>query len=279
MQMYTGPLPLGSRIHAALEGYYTDGRDPVEVHRELAQVDRLKLLDEGRDITELDNEADLGRIMLEGYMEWIAETGADSDIEVVGAEQFVHADILDGVVRLIGKLDLRIKRRTDDVRLFVDFKTAGNFSDFTRMAAQDEQQLMYHLLEMLQPGEDERCDGGMYRLLKKVKRTASARPPFYEQVEVRHNAISVRNFWKRVHGIASDILHARRALDNGGDHQVIAYPTPKRDCSWDCPFVQMCPMVDDGAAWERFLEDHFEEGDHLERYGDMVTTTTGGKTA
>jgi RecB family exonuclease len=284
MRSYTGPLALGSRVHAALEAYYTDGRDPVEVNHELAHVDRLKLLDEGRDIFELDNEADLGRIMLEGYMSWLADTGADSDIEVIGAEQTVTADILDGDVRLIGKLDMRIRRLTDGVRMFVDFKTVGGgFGEFAKFAQMDPQQLYYHLLETLQPGTDgtdERTDGGMYRLLKKVKRTASARPPFYEQIEVRHNAISVRNMWFRVHGAASDILHVKRQLDLGAQHHVVAYPTPNRDCSWSCAFFQVCPMMDDGSAAEQFFEDFFERGNSLERYGvDLISVTEGGKTA
>ena len=45
------------------------------------------------------------------------------------------------------------------------------------------------------------------------------------------------------------MYEARRALEDGEPHQFWAYPTPNRTCSWDCPFLRICPMFDDG--WVR----------------------------
>ena len=44
-----GPLPLGSRIHKALELYYTDEKDLLEAHRDLVEEDRIGLLLDGYD--------------------------------------------------------------------------------------------------------------------------------------------------------------------------------------------------------------------------------------
>jgi hypothetical protein len=161
-QRVTGALSMGTRIHACLESYYTDGRHPVEVHREL------------------------------------------------------H----------------------------------------------------YNLLEALKPDENTRCDGGVYNILRKIKRTANARPPFYERIEVRHNRQQLESYWNRFHGIVIDIMRVRAALDAGGDHRVHAYPTPTKDCSWDCDFAAVCPLLDDGSAAESMLESYFQPGNPYARYDD-----------
>jgi hypothetical protein len=173
---------------------------------------------------------------------------------------------MDGQVEMVGKLDMRVKRKSDGVRLFFDHKTAAGFDGIAKIAAISEQFLHYHLLEVLKPGETERCDGGVYNILKKVKRTANARPPFYERIEVRHNRQQLEAYWNRFHGIVLDILRVRAALDRGESHFVHAYPTPSGDCSWKCPFYQVCPLIDDGSAAEAMLEDFFESGNPYERY-------------
>jgi RecB family exonuclease len=264
----TGPLALGSRVHAALEAYYTDHRDPVDAHAELLQADRETLVYEGRDITELENEGELGRIMLEGYMEWVAENGLDSGIEVIGSEQVISCpiEVNGSKVLLKGKIDMRIRRLADGNRFFVDFKTSANFADLTRLAHMDEQLKFYQMLESMQHDDDGRVEGAIFRILKKVKRSASARPPFYEQVEIRNNKRAIRNFWDRTYYTVAQMLDLKKALDSGVDPTAIAYPTPSRDCSWKCPFVQVCPMFDDGSNAEQMLEDLFEEHDPHERY-------------
>lgn len=265
-QPVTGPLSMGTRIHACLEALYTDGRNPVDVHRELIENDRLELVMVERDPSELDKEAELGRIMLEGYLEWLEETGADADYEVVSSEEILTVPLLNGEVEMVGKLDMRVKRKSDGVRLFMDHKTAAGMDGIAKIAAISEQFLHYHLLEALKPDETERCDGGVYNILKKVKRTATARPPFYERIEVRHNRQQLQAYWNRFHGIVMDIMRVRAALDAGGDHLVHAYPTPTGDCSWKCQFYAVCPLIDDGSAAESMLEDFYEVGDAYERY-------------
>lgn len=272
----TGPLALGTRIHAALEAYYTEGKDLLKVHAQLLDQDRQELLADLLDVTELENEGELGRIMLEGYIEWLEETGADSGWEVVSAERVVSAPLLGGEVELRGKLDMRVRRLADDVLLFVDHKTTANFADLTRTAYMDEQFLTYHMLETLSPAEDgSRCDGGVYNMLKKVKRSGSARPPFYDRLEVRHNKQMLHSFWARIHGEIQDMLKLRKQLEGGADHRMVAYPRPSRDCSWKCPFFSVCPLIDDGSAAEQMLDDLYEQHDPNERYNERLAVAAG----
>ncbi len=263
-----GPLALGTRIHLALEMYYTNDDDPLEVYAKTVEDDRLWLMVEQRDTLKFDKEAELGRVMLEGYMEWIEETGADSGIEVVSAEEKLSIPIMDGRVNLIGKLDMRVKRKLDGVRLFMDHKTAATFASVTDISHLAWQPKMYQLLEMLKEDEEERCDGMMYNILRKVKRSATANPPFYMRVEVRHNRHTMNAFWNQVHGVVNDIISVRNALDDGFDPNLVCYPNPTNDSVWKDQFFQLGSLIDDGSAADQMIADFYEQINPYDRYED-----------
>lgn len=271
----TGALALGSRIHAALDDYYSKGTPLLEAHAALVEKDRQLLVDGFRDTVDLESEAELGRIMLEGYLQWVEENGIDAELEMISTEQIISAPLLDGQVELQGKLDMRVRRKVDGVRMFRDFKTVGgSFTDFASMAHMNEQILTYMLLEAAQNKEGERSEGGIFTMLRKVKRTANARPPFYDQIEVRHNVFALRSFWNRIHGTIMDLLQVRRGLDDGQDHQVLAYPRPSRDCKWKCQFFAVCPLLDDGSAAEQAISEMYVVDDP---YGYYKTETKGNE--
>lgn len=263
-----GPLALGTRVHEALQAHYTDNQDMVVVYKQLLNADLMRLLETEQDTAKFTTEGELGLIMLEGYVQWLAETGADSGLDVIGAEKVLSAQLMNGRIELRGKLDLRMRRKSDGVRLFVDHKTCATFESITRTAHMSEQGMMYQLLETLNTGEDERCDGLIYNMLRKVKRTANARPPFYERLEVHFNKKTMYAFWDRLHGTLSDMLRTRQLLDDGATHTSVAYPTPTQDCSWKCEFVAVCPLFDDGSAAEELIEAYYEAGDPYARYDD-----------
>jgi len=280
----SGALALGSRVHRALELYYAEkALDPAvaderltAIWAELIAEDREVMEMEGRYTDDFDNEAELGRLMLEGYTQWLAEEGVDSALEIVSQEETLSQPMLNGQVLVVGKIDQRVRRKADGVRFIRDFKTSANFSDLMKTSQMNEQFLLYMVLEALQKGEAERVEGAIITALKKVKRTASARPPFYEQVEVQHNIFVLRNFYKRLHGELTDMVTMWRDLEDGADPQVVAYPRPTRDCSWKCQFVSICPMFDDGSAVEQAIEDQYRVGDPYDYYGDSSPLKDGG---
>jgi len=264
----TGALALGSRIHEALDMYYSKNIPLLDAHSQLVDNDKKILVDAYRDTYDLESEAELGRIMLEGYLQWVEENGIDAELEMISTEEIISMPLLDNSVVLQGKIDMRVRRKADGVRMFRDFKTVGgSFTDFSSMAHMNEQILTYMMLETAQNKEGERSEGGIFTMLKKVKRSANARPPFYEQLEVRHNVFALRSFWQRIHGTLSDMLNTRKALDEGGDHRFVAYPRPSRDCKWKCQFSTICPMFDDGSAAEAAIEDAFEVSNPYAYYG------------
>jgi hypothetical protein len=268
----TGALALGSRIHEALDQYYAKGVPLLEAHTNLVNAEKATLLEEFKDVSELEKEAELGHIMLEGYLQWVEENGIDAELEMISTEEQITAPLFNGEVELTGKLDMRVRRKVDGVRMFRDFKTVGgSLGDFANLAPMNEQILTYMLLESTKEDEDNRSDGGIFTMLKKVKRTANARPPFYDQIEVRHNIFTLRSFWDRIHGTIADLMRVRKALDEGESPAFHAYPRPSRDCKWKCPFFNVCTLVDDGSAAEQAISEMFEEADPYAYYGTQET--------
>jgi hypothetical protein len=266
-QNFTGALALGSRIHAALDDYYSKDIPLLEAYAIHVQKDKQALIESYRDTVELETEAELGRIMLEGYLDWVEENGIDAELEMISTEEIISVPLFDGRVELQGKLDMRVRRKADGVRMFRDFKTVGgSFTEFAALAHMNEQILTYMLLEAAQNKDGERCEGGIFTMLKKVKRTSNAKPPFYDQIEVRHNQFALRAFWNRVHGTLKDMLATRDALDEGQDHHYVAYPRPSRDCKWKCQFFAICPLFDDGSAAEHAITELYVEGDPYKYY-------------
>ena len=268
-QKLTGPLALGTRIHEALDVYYSTGQDLIEVHNELLAKDKILAQSLDMFTDGLDSEGELGRIMLEGFLEWSAEEGIDADLDIVSTEEILSAPLLNGRVELQGKLDMRVRRKSDGVRLFRDWKTVGtSFSEFAATAHMNEQIMTYMLLESLNTPEGEHSSGAIFTLLRKVKRTAKANPPFYQQLEVNHNVFTMRTFWVRLHGVLNDIMATKDALDAGVSHQQVAYRHFTKDCSWKCEFVNICPLFDDGSAVEEAIDDQFEVSDPYAYYAD-----------
>lgn len=267
---FMGPLKLGVRLHNALEMYYVDGIHPVEAYNRLMRVDNAEFLKtfESKDpkiVIKYNSEAELGRIMLEGYVEWLHETNADTKLKVKHVEKTLQAQIgSDPRVYVQGKVDMHVEREDGSTAIF-DHKSAVSFDVYYKTAHMSEQLMTYISLEHI---EDPTAfiDGGTYGLMKKVKRTATAKPPFYERMDVRFNDDSLESFMIRLEGTLRDIMSVRDALDEGQDHRSVAYPRPSNDCTWKCPFFSMCTMLDDGSNAAQYLEDNFEQVDPNERY-------------
>ena len=269
VQNFTGALALGSRIHEALDRHYSTGQDLLEAHSELVKEDLKKLTDTYQDTSKMETEAELGHIMLEGYLEWVEQEGIDAELEMISTEEILERPMMDGKVVLQGKIDMRVRRKIDGARMIRDFKTVGgSFADFGSMAHMNEQVKTYMLLDEAQGSEDgTRTDGAIFTMLRKVKRGAYAKPPFYDQISVRHNRFTLRAFLEQLEGTLTDMLRVRDALDEGGSHYANAYPTPTKDCKWKCQFFAICPLFDDGSAAEAALSDAFVSSDPYGYYG------------
>ena len=265
----TGALRLGSNVHEALEAFYSlDPKDPIEVIHNVYAEERRLAFESGDTIAleQINKDADLALAMIEGYVEWVAETGVDDDLEVIAVEQEISVDLEEVPVTLIGKLDTRIRRRSDSRLLSMDHKTCVSIDGLTKTFELAEQPMMYQLLERLYSPEGEHVTSGIYNMLRKVKRTRNAKPPFYAREYVHHNDTELRNFYVRIIGELESMVATSNALDAGASPTKVAYPTPTSTCSWDCEFRAVCPLFDDGSYVEAMIEATYKEHNPYERY-------------
>lgn len=280
----TGPLQSGTRVHEALEAFYTPGSttDPRQALEDAigramgeyaAQCAKLDVEPDAAVLDRFRKDTDLERAMVEGYFEWLIDTGADSTLQFITAEEqmMITSDQLGAdfgrLVEIVGKLDARAVDEVTGYTLFVDHKTVQNFAQTLPTLQSDPQMLHYHLLlSILRP--DEHVDGALYNMLRKVKRGKTAKPPFYMRETIVHNAAEIESYRLRLIGLITTVIEFEDRITQLGDlgPQMFAPPNPTRDCAWECPFFDVCGMFDDGSRIEAALHELYEERDPLARY-------------
>lgn len=276
-----GPLNLGGRVHDALDVHYKGGDALTAIAEEYGTPALRELAIMQSVEKEFDKEFSLAKTMLEGYLEWVEETGIDDGLELIGTEYELQAPMTVGhagneqEVILLAKLDAAFTRVIDGSLVVRDYKTSAAFADLEKSLLMDEQVKFYLLLLALQDPEAKRLVLAEWVGLRKVLRTATAKPPFYERWPVNHNRHTLNNFWTQLYGTIERILEAESRLDAGADPQLVVPPSPSKDCSWRCQFYVACSLFDDGSDVERHLADHFDVRSHLDgRY-----TTLDGEDA
>lgn len=258
----TGPLVLGTVVHNALECYYRDGDDPVKVAIDY-YAEQASAWPEAR--IDISRECALAQAMLSGYIEWIEETGVDAGLRLTGVETVVETELRPDIT-LRGKLD-QVVQREDGAHMFLDFKTAPSTTPPPHLQILSQFRV-YALLRAATM--DEWTDGAYYQILKKVKGTVAAKPPFFARYEVRWSAAEMRAAWAHVLSTVDEIKHARDVLDAGADHQYVVPPHATRDCGWRCEFLSVCKLTDDGSRWQDALNDRYVLIDPDERYSSDI---------
>jgi len=266
---------LGTRVHAALEGMDGYGLDPLAV---LAILYSQALEEHPDWQADINAEWDMARIMVEGYVEWAAETGADASLRTVAVEQEVCVPFprLPGVT-LRARLDRVVLDEETGLLSFLDNKTAATFEKHEHLET-DPQFLFYAVVQRLaKTPASPQVDGGIVRTLRRVKRTAASKPPYYATDSFRYSPERIEAAELRIAAICREIMSARHELDHvyryySGDLETVnrvqrseLYPSQAfGGCkSWECPFVTLCPMMDDGSDWPGVIRDsgHWKQQD------------------
>jgi len=262
-----GAAYTGTMVHDALEAYYAGDDWKVRLNGHLENIEEMDS-SHGDRWNKFIKMHELATIMLEGYIEWLAETGADSSWEILSTETILSCPWTERgekEIHLRGKLDLRIRdHAVDDQPMFVDHKTVPNMTDIPSRADRDEQFLFYETLH--RAAMNETTAGGIFNMLRKVKRTARATPPFYERHVVRFNERQLDVIATRITALINEILTAEELLDRGVDHQQVCPPTPSGSCGWDCDYSSICSMFDDTSRVEDYITDWYDERNPMERY-------------
>lgn len=269
---YSSPSDVGNMVHDALAEWYA-GRlpDPV-AHVHAFAEEQIALHPEHA--AEIQKDEDLAAVMVEGYLEHLQESGVDYHLASVEPEREVEVELAPasggwGAIFLRAKLDGLVVMR-DKWKAILEHKTVQNFTDLPAIARMDRQLLTYELIllmeELARGVKKPKVVGAVLNMLRKVKRTARANPPFYERHEEQHNVEQLRNHWKHLVGVGREMQELERRLAEGEDHHMVVPPNPTTTCRWDCEFFAVCPLFDDGSDVEYVLETEYEDSDPLERY-------------
>ena len=159
-----------------------------------------------------------------------------------------------------------MRSRATGRRKFIDHKTVGSLVD--PVLGLNQQMIHYQVIEWLNTEDGEaRCDGALYNMLRKVKRTRAARPPFFARVPIDHNQHELESHVARMRHFLWQVDFAEQDMRTGGDHRYVVPPRPSRDCVWKCQFFRVCRMFDDGSRVEDAIQEFYEVGDPLAYYG------------
>jgi PD-(D/E)XK nuclease superfamily protein len=275
-----GVMQLGRRIHLAFEAQ-SYGMDPVTALRLAYELDWL---DHPEAKEDLEKEYDTADRMIRGYLEWVEETGADAGLTVLESEHDLRVEI-EGIdehpVILRGRLDQLVERDSDGALFINDFKTVGTLAKADHLILDTQLRFYVLLANLKSKTSGERIDGALYTMLKRSKRTAAAKPPFYNRVEIRYNRDDMNSMYLRVVKVVQEIQDAIFQLESGIDHRSVVYATPGDYCAWACPFLQVCPMMDDGSRWQDALAANFDHIDPYNYYNrgtiDNLIKNAGGK--
>lgn len=295
MSDYTSVRASGTRVHNVLAAYYVPEEPPTQervlaVHNSIIAADCAAIEAENVAVDAEDMVADsrlaefnklvtTERAMIEGYLEWVTETGNDAEFEVISSETpmmtKLHTYRIHGMpieVYTIGIIDVRVRRILDNALAFVDHKTVQSLTQPLATLRMNEQMLHYMLLAQ---NGDHGTIGAYYNMLRRVKRTATAKPPFFDRVFIGHSQVEIATYRESLIGATGDILTAGLLLSNNtGDEIRTVYPTPKPDCSWDCEFFSVCPLFNDGSHAEAMLDARYVQRDPLDRYRNTRGTVT-----
>ena len=218
-----------------------------------------------------------GIFVLQGYVQWAAETGVDAGLAVAATEhEILHEVTLPSTgdrVILRGKLDVLFRRHDGRYQLR-DYKTVAGFQKADLLQLDQQMRFYAMLLAFAFPDAATRSPEVLYLMIKRSKRTARATPPFFAQETVSHNKHDLNNTYLRALAVAGEIMQARRRLDGEetgphlADHHYSCPPRTSDYCSWGCSFLKVCAMLDDGSRAEDAITSMYDVGEPYAYYSN-----------
>lgn len=288
-------LMFGNLVHDSLEQFYKPGRKrgprPVVTFKKL-YVERggfaMNEFDENDNKTKRD-AGELGVDMLENYYE---EYGDDEDIHIIAPEmpfRILLEDVGGQPFWYVGRFDaLGIWLPTDSYFMF-EHKTGSerkkNHLDLDEQAnsywafgpeyvrtlieegllkARGEvemEMILYNFLaKKMRDGRPQDADG-MY--LNKNGTVSKRQPtqPLLDRIPVYRDIESRKRVIMRIRQEA----YENRLVREG---KLPKYKNPTDDCSWDCPFVDMCELHETGSDWRSYRNQMFVPSDGYAEYAE-----------
>ncbi len=226
-------MGVGRAMHTLLESYYTDNHPVVQ--------------DEGLNAEDLQMVAD----MMSTYSVEAEEEGLDVGQVTITGEQRYHMDI--GGLTLTGQVDALVY---DDVLggiIVRDHKTVGQFMN----TSPRDFQLMCYAVMARAEGRDVKAIE--HNQIKRNKRTGRAKPPFIRRVTHTVTSEALDAFEGMLAYLVleyKEVMGSLSVLDDGVESPHL-WVKGTNECSWSCPFFEMCGMIDDGADYSDVLDTEY----------------------
>lgn len=248
----SGQRDVGTLVHSGLEYHYTTGADGALLIDSIAAG--LNETD-GPLSPEWIKVYRLARTMVAGYQDWIQDTGADAGETTLACELNLELPIglvLGDEIILTCKIDRVVKDELSGELIIEDHKTVQSL-DIQEILAVDDQGQFYAMMASAHYGK--RVNRFRHNMLRKVLRTAAAKPPFYGRQEVRFTEEQLDNAWQQQYSVVHRMVEALQTVEaNENLHHQVMYPTPNSQlCDWDCDFLHVCPMMNNGDDWRGAL--------------------------
>lgn len=272
----TGALGFGARFHKALEMWGNgEVSAPVDAWETLMDHEYGLATDRGGlELDDLSKEDTLGRVMLDGFLDWRAEEGEDQEYETIAVEKKLsnQLDITTPqgeivTIWLYGKLDRLLRHREFGTYLIADWKTSKNMEQATKETLELSPQPRIYKALLAHEMPDIPVVGIRYTVFRKVLRTGRAVPPFTFNYDLNLSDYNVEQHLTRVSAIAGEMMGAVHRLESGAPHALVAPFNPGWQCR-NCPFRGPCWLLQTASeqAAEDMLADQYHEVDPLERY-------------
>ena len=241
----------GILVHAALHQFYISGGLDGEFSKDLM----YQFLDNARDedllkVEESDRKTvrevhDTSKIVIDGYIEWLHETGADIGYRFNHSEVELRAPGPVEGTEIMGIIDLGGEHVQSGDLFVMDTKVTNSIDVMLKTLHMGEQGPMYAALAKINDPDPNRGFRVVWNMLKRNKRTARAKPPFYQRCGLAMNMDQLRQFYLQLQGQMEEILRTEARLNDGESHIKVAYPTPSGDCVWKCPYFAVCGTMND----------------------------------
>lgn len=246
----------GNIVHAGLGGYYLGDHSAPHAERAIhAFRDNLysKLAEEA-DMKAWDKSVLMAERMVEAYIIWVEDNGLDvgeDTIEVETRMTMPLGNVHGYDVYLHGQPDRLVN--TPSGMVIEDWKTGDIKRQF--LMESDWQLLNYIMMSRFNHGA--MPVGARHRRLNRSMHTAAAKADQFAQHHVSVNELRLSNHYQHVMHQVDLLVSKKIQLDEGLDPTLGCTPNRNTQCSWDCSFKEVCPLMDDGADFEYILDNEF----------------------
>lgn len=259
----SGPLALGNRVHAGLARYEQGYTDALDYYEQLWRLDWPEV--EGTfDEDQFLSDVIVGRNCLNGYFDWLAETGADNEYESYSVEETYEADFLNGKVRLRIRPDVIWRQKESGFLVVNDWKTSARVDRDVAGLMKSWQHDVYSIVLSLALSEEIIAES-YYTLLKKVKKPTS---DMVTRVRVPESFSIPAHRVTQLERVCTEML-SLIARGEQGDFDW-AYPMPSDKCAW-CDYRKPCDIArgrPEGA--QQMLDAEFIKIGRLARYDSLT---------